>query len=68
MHQTITKKEFLVVVFGFEKFRPYRTGYHVMVFTSHIALKHLVEKKDTKPRLIRSIMLLQEFDYEIKDR
>jgi len=27
-----------------------------------------MDKKDAKPRLIRWIMLLQKFDYEIKDR
>ncbi|GKA46223.1 reverse transcriptase domain-containing protein [Tanacetum coccineum] len=32
------------------------------------ALKHLFKKHDAKPRLIRWILLLQEFDIEIKDR
>ncbi|GJT68157.1 reverse transcriptase domain-containing protein [Tanacetum coccineum] len=32
------------------------------------ALRHLFKKQDAKPRLIRWIMLLQEFDIEIKDR
>ena len=27
-----------------------------------------MEKKDTKPRLIRWVLLLQEFDLEIKDK
>nr|GEU46233.1 reverse transcriptase domain-containing protein [Tanacetum cinerariifolium] len=31
-------------------------------------LKHLFKKQDAKPRLIRWILLLQEFDIEIKDR
>ena len=39
-----------------------------MVFTDHSALKHLLAKKDTKPRLIHWILLLQEFDLEIKDK
>jgi len=62
---TITKKEFLAIVFGFQKFRSYLTGSHVIVFTNHAALKHLVKNKDAKPRLIRW-MLLQEFNYEIR--
>ena len=33
-----------------------------------IALKYLLTKKDAKPRLIRWILLLQEFDLEIKDK
>nr|GEW15887.1 hypothetical protein [Tanacetum cinerariifolium] len=32
------------------------------------ARKHLFKKQDAKPRLIRWILLLQEFDIEIKDR
>ncbi|KAL4376089.1 hypothetical protein GQ457_02G027930 [Hibiscus cannabinus] len=34
----------------------------------HSAIKYLVTKKDAKPSLIRSILLLQEFDLEVKDR
>lgn len=36
--------------------------------TLHTALKYLLTKKDAKPRLIRWILLLQEFDLEIKDK
>ncbi|GKC12974.1 reverse transcriptase domain-containing protein [Tanacetum coccineum] len=32
------------------------------------ALRHLFKKQDSKPHLIRWILLLQEFDIEIKDR
>jgi len=39
----------------------------VIVYTGHSALKHLFEKKDAKPYLIGWILLLQEFDLEIKD-
>lgn len=38
------------------------------VFTDHSAIKYLISKKDAKPRLIRWILLLQEFDLEIKDK
>ena len=38
------------------------------MFTDHAALKHLLANNNTKPRLIRWILLLQEFDVEIKDR
>ncbi|KAA3487588.1 Integrase-like protein [Gossypium australe] len=34
----------------------------------HSAIKYLVTKKDAKLRLIRWILLLQEFDFEIRDR
>ncbi|GKA26460.1 reverse transcriptase domain-containing protein [Tanacetum coccineum] len=38
-----------------------------IVHTHHSALRRLFKKQDTKPCLIRWIMLLQEFDIEIKD-
>ena len=43
-------------------------GAKVIVYTDHAALKYLLTKKDAKPRLIRWIFLLQEFDLEIKDK
>ncbi|GJW44794.1 reverse transcriptase domain-containing protein [Tanacetum coccineum] len=39
-----------------------------IVHTDHSALRHLFKKQDAKPRVIRWILLLQEFDIEIKDR
>ncbi|GKB32980.1 hypothetical protein Tco_0872381 [Tanacetum coccineum] len=39
-----------------------------IVFTDHSALRYLFIKQDTKPRLIRRILLLQEFDIEIRDK
>ncbi|CAN6446975.1 unnamed protein product [Victoria cruziana] len=67
MHYTTTEKELLAVVFALEKFRSYILGSKVLIYTDHAALKYLLSKKDTKPRLIRWILLLQEFDLEIKD-
>ncbi|KAJ9556479.1 hypothetical protein OSB04_011093 [Centaurea solstitialis] len=63
-----TEKELLVVVFALEKFRQYLLGTKVIVFTDHAALRYLMTKKDAKPRLIRWILLLQEFDLEIRDK
>ncbi|KAH9716154.1 hypothetical protein KPL71_021359 [Citrus sinensis] len=62
------EKELLVVVFAFDKFRAYLVGARVTVYIDHAAIKYLISKKDAKPRLIRRILLLQEFDLEIKDR
>ena len=36
--------------------------------TDHAAIKYLMAKKDVKPRLIIWVLLLQEFDLEIKDK
>ena len=62
------EKELLAIVFAFEKFRPYLIGNKVVVHTDHSAIKYLMTKKDVKPRLIRWVLLLQEFDVEIKDK
>ena len=40
----------------------------VIVYSDHAALKYLLTKKEAKPRLIRWMLLLQEFDIEIKDK
>ena len=61
-----TEKEMLAMVFACEKFRPYILGSHVIIHTDHAAIKYLMAKKEVKPRLIRWVLLLQEFDLEIK--
>ena len=63
-----TEKEFLTVVFALEKFRSYIVGSPVTIFTNHAALKYLLSKQDTKPRLTRWILLCQEFNLTIKDK
>ena len=63
-----TKKELLAVAFAFEKFRSYLLLSKVIVYTDHAALKYLMSKKDAKPKLIRWILLFQEFDVEIRDK
>ena len=51
-----------------DKFRSYLVGAKVIVYTDHAALKYLLTKKDAKPQLICWILLLQEFDLEIRDK
>ena len=63
-----TEKEIVAMVFALEKFRSYLLGTKVIVFTDHVALRYFFKKKESKPRLIRWILLLQEFDLEIKDK
>nr|GEV56434.1 hypothetical protein [Tanacetum cinerariifolium] len=57
-HYTTTEKELLVVVFSFDKFRPYLVLSKTIVYTDHSALKYLFSKQDAKPRLIRWVLLL----------
>ncbi|GJR74271.1 reverse transcriptase domain-containing protein [Tanacetum coccineum] len=67
-HYTTTEKELLVVVYAFEKFWPYLVLSKTIVYTDHSALKYLLAKQDAKPRLLRWILLLQEFDVIIRDK
>src|SRR3954469_2866216 len=63
-----TEKELLAVVFACDKFRPYIVDSKVIIHTDHDAIKYLMEKKDAKPRLVRWVLLLQEFYLKIVDR
>ncbi|GKB22250.1 reverse transcriptase domain-containing protein [Tanacetum coccineum] len=65
---TITEKEIMAVVFAFDKIQPYLILSKIVVYTGHSALRHLFKKQDAKRRLIRWILLLQEFDIKIKDK
>nr|GEX38307.1 reverse transcriptase domain-containing protein [Tanacetum cinerariifolium] len=64
---TTTEKEMLAVVYAFEKFRSYLIMNKSIVYTDHSALKYLFAKKDVKARLLRWILLLQEFDFKVID-
>nr|GFA90459.1 reverse transcriptase domain-containing protein [Tanacetum cinerariifolium] len=57
----------LAVVYAFEKFRSYLIMNKSIVYTDHSALKYLFAKKDAKARLLRWILLLQEFDFKVID-
>jgi hypothetical protein len=67
LNYSTTEKELLAVIFALEKFRSYLIGSKFIVFIEHTALGYLFAKKDAKPRLIRCVLLLQEFDLEIRD-
>nr|GEW70977.1 hypothetical protein [Tanacetum cinerariifolium] len=67
MNYTTTEKEMLAVVYAFEKFRSYLIMNRSIVYTNHSALKYLFSKKDAKARLLRWILLLQEFDFKVID-
>nr|GFC52837.1 reverse transcriptase domain-containing protein [Tanacetum cinerariifolium] len=64
---TTTEKEMLAVVYAFEKFRSYLIMNKSIVHTDHSALKYLFEKNDAKARLLRWVLLLQEFDFQVLD-
>nr|GEX43836.1 reverse transcriptase domain-containing protein [Tanacetum cinerariifolium] len=64
---TITKKEMLAVVYAFEKFWSYLIMNKSIVYTDHSALKNLFAKKDSKARLLRWVLLVQEFTFKVID-
>ncbi|GJR34120.1 reverse transcriptase domain-containing protein [Tanacetum coccineum] len=64
---TTTKKEMLAMVYAFEKFRSFLIMNKSIVYTDHSALKYLFAKKDAKARLLRWVLLLQEFDFIVID-
>ncbi|XP_062170399.1 uncharacterized protein LOC133876129 [Alnus glutinosa] len=68
LNYSTIEKELLAVIFALEKFRSYLIGSKVIIFTDHAALRYLFGKKDAKPRLIRWVLQLQEFDLEIRDK
>ena len=68
LNYATTEKESLAIAFAFEKFKPYLIGNKEIVHTDHSAIKYLMTKKDAKLKQIRWVLLLQEFDLEIKDK
>nr|GEU77481.1 reverse transcriptase domain-containing protein [Tanacetum cinerariifolium] len=68
IHYTMTKKEMVAVVYAFEMFRPCLVLSKSIMYTDHSALKYLLSKQDAKPRLLRWVLFLQEFDIIIRDK
>nr|GFA10261.1 reverse transcriptase domain-containing protein [Tanacetum cinerariifolium] len=64
---TMSEKEMLAVVYAFEKFQSYLILNKSIVYTDHSALKYLFAKKDSKSRLLRWVLLLQEFTFKVID-
>nr|GEY26097.1 DNA-directed DNA polymerase [Tanacetum cinerariifolium] len=62
---TTTEKEMLAVVYALEKFRSYLIMTKSIVYTDHSTLKYLFAKKDSKARLLRWVLLLQEFKFKV---
>ncbi|RDX97289.1 Retrovirus-related Pol polyprotein from transposon 17.6, partial [Mucuna pruriens] len=65
---TTTEKELLAIVFALDKFGSYLLSSRIIIFPDHVALRYLLKKPDAKPRLIRWMLLFQEFDLEIRDK
>ena len=68
INYTTTEKELLAIVYVSGKFRAYLVGQKVIVYFDHATVKCLLSKKDTKLRLLRWILMLQEFDWEVRNK
>ena len=65
---TTTEKELLAIVYALDKFREYLIEANIIIFTNHSALKYLLTKQNAKARLIRWVLLIQEFNLQIRDK
>ena len=65
---TTTEKELLAAVYALDKFHAYLVGSDIIIFTNHSTLKYLLTKQNAKARIIRWVLLLQEFNLQIKDK
>lgn len=68
LNYTVTEKELLAVVHSLNKFRHYITGYQTFVHTNHAAIRYLMNKLNVNARIIRWLLLLQQFDLTIIDK
>ena len=68
LNYSTIENELLAVIFVLEKFISYLLGSKVIIYSDHATLKYLFSKKDAKSHLIWRILLLQEFDIEIRDK
>jgi hypothetical protein len=57
LNYTVTKKEFLAVIYAINKFRHYITGYSTFVHTDHSSIKYLMNKPITNARVTRWLLL-----------
>ncbi len=61
MNYTTTENKLLAIIFILDKFQSYLIGSSTVVYSDHTAVRYLISKQDTKPRLLQWILLLQEF-------
>ncbi|RDX71975.1 Retrovirus-related Pol polyprotein from transposon 17.6, partial [Mucuna pruriens] len=66
LNYTTIEKELLAIVFALDKFHSYMLGSKIIIFFDHAALLFLLKKLDVKPRLIQWMLLLQEYNIEIR--
>ena len=68
MNYITTEKELFTVIFVLDKFCSYLIYSSTIVYFDHAAVRYLMSKQDAKSRLIRWVLLLQEFNLTIKKK
>lgn len=68
LNYTFIQKELLVVVHSLNKFRNYIIGYQVFVHNDHVSIKYIMNTIDVNSRIIRCLLLLQQFDLIVIDK
>ena len=68
LNYTVIEKELIAVVHSLNKFRYYITGYQTFAHIDHAAIRYLMNKPDVNTRIIRWLLLLQQFDLTIVDK
>ena len=58
LNYSMTEKELLAIVFTLDNFRSYLVKSPIIYFTDQTTLEYLLSKNDSKPRLIRWILIL----------
>lgn len=61
-----TERGSLAMVFSVKKFRHYFMCNPIVFFVDYMAIKYLVNKMELSRRLVRWIMLFEEFDYNVE--
>ena len=65
---TVTEREALGMIFLVQKFRHYLLGYKFVFHVDHDALKCMINKLQLSGRIVRWVLLLQEFNFTIQVR
>lgn len=68
MNYATNEKKLLEFVYTFDKLKSNFLGSKLIVYTDQVALKYLFTKQELKPRLLRWILILQQFDMEIQEK
>ena len=61
----VVEREALAVVYGIQYFRSYLFGKTFLVITDHQCLKYLQSFKNPNSRIVRWLLTLQDFSFEI---